>query len=324
MGAKGAVRHQLVHPAADHPHQIEIRRPGIRTHVVDPSRLSRVRNALQGARVVLDEQPVPHVPPVAVDGDGPPLQRGKDRDRYQLLGHLEGAVAVGAVADEDRQAVGAVPGPGEVVRGRLAGGVGGIRPVRRNIGEDAHRRLQRAVDLVGRDVQKAKGFPLRGRQSAPVRGRRLQQRHRPLHVGGHEVHRPVDGAIDVGFGREMDHRVRSGVRENPAQCATVANVGLLEGVVGSVEGDSQRLDVARVGQQVDGRDVPSRGDQPAHDARSDEARSARDQYAFQGATPPAFPDSERRALPPPTPFAGQPGRRSHGGSLASRMASRTP
>ena len=86
---------------------------------------------------------------VAAAGDT--LDRRKDGDRHQLLRHLARAVAVGAAARQNRQPERPLPGPGEVVRSRLARGVGGARAAGARLGEDAGVPVpERAVDLVGR------------------------------------------------------------------------------------------------------------------------------------------------------------------------------
>ena len=115
-----AVGHELVHPAADCPHHVDVRHLRVRPDVVDLARLSLANDQLQGACVIFDMEPVTHILAVAVDGDGPSLQSGEDGDRDQLLRHLVGTIVVGTMADHDRQPERAPPGPGEVVRGRLA------------------------------------------------------------------------------------------------------------------------------------------------------------------------------------------------------------
>ena len=87
--------------------------------------------------MVFDEKPVANVRAVAVNGDRSSLQSGEDDDRDQLLRQLIGAVIVGAVTDQHRQAEGPVPCPREMVGGRLARRVGRVRPVRRRLGERA-------------------------------------------------------------------------------------------------------------------------------------------------------------------------------------------
>ena len=176
-----------------------------------------------------------------------------------------------------------MPRPSEVIRGRLARRVGRVRPVRRGIGEDA-RATERAVDFVGRDVQETKGLLRAGPQTAPILGCRLEQRHRPLHVGGNEVHGTVDGTIHMGLGREVDHRVRARFGKSPAHGFGVSDVDLLDTVVRSVRSRSQGHDMARVGQHVQGHDLLAGRRQPPHHTRADEARPSRHQYAFHASS----------------------------------------
>ena len=271
-----AVGNEIVHPAADGPHQIEVRRLRVGPHVVDPARLSPAHDRLERAGVILDVEPVPHVAAVAVHRDRPSLQGGQDGHRNQLLRHLAGSVVVGAMADQDRQAEGAAPGPGEVVRGRLARRVGRVRPVRRRLGEDS-RGPERSVDLVGRYVQEAEGLPRRRRQAPPVFGGRLEQRHRALDVGGHEVHGAVDRTVDVGLGREVDHRVGPRVAEDAAHRLRVPDVGAPQIVVRGLQGRAERFDAAGVGERVERHHLLAGRHQPPHHAGADEPRPARDQ-----------------------------------------------
>ncbi len=96
----------------------------------DPSRLLRTerarregrsrRSALlqhrdEAAGVILDVDPVALVLAVAVDGEVLALQRVERSSRDQLLGEVPRPVIVRAVGHQHRQAVGLVPGAGQVV-----------------------------------------------------------------------------------------------------------------------------------------------------------------------------------------------------------------
>ena len=76
--------------------------------------------------MVLDVEPVAHLQAVAVDRQGLAGQRVDDDQRDQLFGEVVGAVVVGAIGGEHRQAVGVVPGAHQVVAGGLAGRVGAV------------------------------------------------------------------------------------------------------------------------------------------------------------------------------------------------------
>ena len=134
------------------------------------------------------------------------------------------------MADHDRQSEGPTPGPNEVVRVRLARRVVRVGLVLRRIAEDPGR-PEGAVDFIGRNMQKTKPPPRPRLQFTPVLGRGPEHRHRPLHVGSDEDHGAVDGAIHVGLGAEMDHRIRPRLQEDLPHGLTVSDVGLLETVV---------------------------------------------------------------------------------------------
>ena len=104
--------------------------------------------------MVLDVEPVAHVAAVPVDRQALPLDRVQDHEGDELLGELVGAVVVRAVGEEGRQAVRLVVRAHEVVGARLRGRVGRVRRVGRRLREGPGR-AERAVDLVGRDVQEA-------------------------------------------------------------------------------------------------------------------------------------------------------------------------
>jgi hypothetical protein len=74
-------------------------------------------------------------------------------------------------------------------------------------------------------------------------------------VGLDEVFRAVDGAVNVAFGREVHHRARPMLFEQPPEQRRVADVALHEAVPGVAGQRGQVLQVAGVGQgvQVDHR-----------------------------------------------------------------------
>ncbi len=110
---------------------------------------------------------------------------------------------------------------------------------------------QRAVDLVGRHVQEAEGRLLLGRQRAPVAAHGFEQPEGAEHVGLDEVLGPVDGAVHVGFGREVDDGARLVLGQQAVDQRAVADVALHEDVVRIALERRQGLEVAGIGQLVE-------------------------------------------------------------------------
>ncbi len=131
----GRVGHQLVQRGADGAHDLQV---GARLPGADGQGGAGLRlldSEHQGLGVVVDEQPVPLVGAVAVDGQRLALQRVERDQRDQLLRELPRAVVVGGVGDEGGAAVGVVPGPDQVVGRRLAGRIGAAGIIGRGLGE---------------------------------------------------------------------------------------------------------------------------------------------------------------------------------------------
>src|SRR5208282_4578994 len=74
--------------------------------------------------VILDVQPVPNVAAGAVYRKLPALETVEDRQWDEFLGKMVGAIVVGAIGDQDGQAIGVMPTPNEVVGGSLRCGIG--------------------------------------------------------------------------------------------------------------------------------------------------------------------------------------------------------
>ncbi len=124
------------------------------------------------------------------------MQGVEDHQGDQLLRILARAVVVGAAADHRLGPVGVGVGGDEQVAGRLRRRVGRGRVERRGLGEGA--RLDRAVDLVGGDLEVAGEAELTGG---------VEQRPGADQVGAGEGVLIVDRAVDVGLGGEVDDRV---------------------------------------------------------------------------------------------------------------------
>ena len=77
---------------------------------------------------------------------------------------------------------------------------------------------------------KAEPLTTSGRQTAPIAEARLEQGIGADDVGLDERGRAVDRAVDVTFGRQVHHRVRSIPREQPVEATPVADVDPLEAI----------------------------------------------------------------------------------------------
>ncbi len=273
--------------------------------------------------MVLDVEPVAHVAAVAVDRQAAALDGVEDHQRDQLLGELVGAVVVRAVRDQHGQPVGLVPGPDQVVGPGLRGGVGRVRGVGRRLGEQAVR-PERAVDLVGRDVQEAEAR--RGRRLvAQVEARRLEQLVGAHEVRAHEAGRVVDRAVDVRLGREVDDRLGPPLADERAHGRAVGDVAVHERVARVLRDVRQALQVAGVGERVQ-HDHPRlrAGERVAHEVAADEAGAAGDEDRAHATSRPARGSDRARPRSAPRSPAGCAGSPRTPRRARTRAAARRP
>ena len=282
QGECGRPGPQFVDQGADAADDLDVRLLAVAADVVGLARLAAVKHAPQGPAVVLDEQPVADVHAVAVDRQLLALGRVEDHQRDQLLGELVRPVVVRAVGHQHRQAVGVVVGPGQMVGRGLGGRIGRTGIVGRLLREKAGR-PQRAVDLVGRDVQKAELALFRLGQLRPVAQGGVEHVKRAQHVGHHELRRIVDRAIDVRLGGEMYDRRGPMLGKGLIDGGPVGDVGLDEGVGIALDHRLQRIEVAGIGQGVEIGDpgLPL-GDRGPHETTADEAGAAGDENVLHG------------------------------------------
>src|SRR5690606_36592960 len=183
-------------------------------------------HGVQRLGVVADVEPVADVFTAAVNGDGFAAQGLEDDDGDELFGELIRAVIVGAVGHEHGEAVGVVPGAGEVIAGGLAGGVGRVRIVGGGLGERGGVGGQAAVNLVGGNVQEAEaGAGLAG-EGIEVGAGGLEEGVGAGDVGLDERAGAVDGAINVAFGGEVHDPVGAEFGEVFGERGGVGDVGL--------------------------------------------------------------------------------------------------
>ena len=229
-----------------------------------------------------DVQPVPDLQPVAVEGQRLIVERVRDEQRDELLGVVVRAVRVRTAGDDGVEAVGDDVRPDEQLAGGLRGGVRGTR--RERVGLDRATGLDRAVDLVGRDLEVADRPAGPGPFETGV-----EQDVDADDPGPQERLRVEDRPVDVRFRREVDHGIRVGDERTDGD--GIGDVAADErqpgGLLGIVEDRSQVRLVAGVGERVEHRDpgpvAPS--EHLADVARADEAGPAGDQEARAGAGP---------------------------------------
>src|SRR3984957_13951829 len=107
-------------------------------------------------------------------------------------------------------------GADQVVGSRLGGRVRAVGRVRRGLRKSRVLGAERAVDLVGRNVQKAKpGFFLLS-QFRPIGSGFLKQAESAVHIGAHEIVWTMDGAVYLSLCREVHNGAGTVVRQKIA------------------------------------------------------------------------------------------------------------
>src|ERR1019366_1240968 len=93
------------------------------------------------------------------------------------------AVVVRAVGREGRKVVGVLERANEMVAGGFRSGVGGVGGERGLLGKRRIGQRERAVDLVGRNVEKAEGGFARLGELAPVKSGAVEETERADDIG---------------------------------------------------------------------------------------------------------------------------------------------
>lgn len=243
-------RPDLVECVADRAHDLDIRPLGQSADVVDLARTAPLEHPTDGCAVVAHVEPVAHLQPVAVDRQRLERERVADHQRDQLLGELPRAIIIGAVGREDRQAVCVVVGPHQVVGGGLAGAVGTVGLVTVGLSECRRARLERPIDLVGRDVEEAEVAPPRLRQTTPVGPHGFEEALRAQHVGLHEGLGALNGAVDVALGRKIEDGAGPVAREQLRHELRVRNVSAREHVTWVALEGREAVEVAGISERV--------------------------------------------------------------------------
>lgn len=238
-----------------------------------------LHNTPDGGAVVGDEEPVPDIEAIAVDGQGFAFEGIKDHEGDEFFRELEGAVIIRAVGEGGGQAVGLVVGAHKMVGGGLGGGVGGVGGVGGGLGEEA-RLAQGAEHFVGGDVVK-KFHLVRIVAGGLQKGIGAEDIGVDKFVGGD------DGAVDVAFGGEVGDGVDLIFSDGILDSGGIADVGLDEDIaVADLFGEVEEGEgVAGVGEFVevdDARRAVLLREEPADEVDADEAGTAGDEEVLDG------------------------------------------
>ena len=161
-----------------------------------------------------------------------------------------------------------------MVAGRLAGGIRGMGAVRRGFRKQAVP-AQSTVHFVGGNVMEAETllpFPLQG--AVVIQGG-LKHGKSPHHVRGNEIARIVNGAVHMGFRRQVHHPVRGILLHGAPHQFGIPHVRMQKTVRGQVCHVIQGMNVARISQGVNVQDFTAALQQQPDQIGADESGSAR-------------------------------------------------
>ena len=168
-----------------------------------------------------------------------------------------------------------VSGADEKIGAGLAGGIGAVRRQWRRLAERGVIGPERAVDLIGGDLNVAGDLRLPGG---------IEEALGAEHVGPQERRRVVDRPIHVALGREVDDRIEPPLRDKLEDRCPVRDVSLHETVSWVACQVSQIVRVAgvRQGVQVRDRNVRVSLELETHEVGPDEPAASRHQDPFHG------------------------------------------
>ena len=203
---------------------------------------------VDGAAMVFRVEPVPHVGPVAIDGEGLIFQRMNEHEGDELLRELVWTIIVGAAGDGHGHAVGAVPRLHEKVGRRFRGGIRAGRMERRGLSEEEVFPLERqvAVHFVGRDLMET---------ADAVEAAYIEE-----HAGAHDVRleedaRVGDGAVHVALRSEIHHHVGLFLFKQLIDEVPICDISPHEGEAGLLPDGREGLQVPRIGELVQAEDL---------------------------------------------------------------------
>ena len=149
--------------------------------------------------MIFHVHPVAYVHSVTVHRQRLVPQRAGDHQRNELFGELVRPVVVGAARNQRGQLEGLAVRAYQQIGRRLARRIWAIARDRRSLAERWVVGPERAVDLVGADMEK----PERARPGSQLRATRFEQRERSLDVRFHENTGTHNRPIHVRLGGEV-------------------------------------------------------------------------------------------------------------------------
>ena len=201
--------------------------------------------------VVAHMQPIANLAAIAVDGQGLLLEAIQDHEGDELFRKLRGTVIVRAIDGDKGNFVGVKIGAGKVIAGRLGGGVRTVGGEARRFGKRRVLRRQGAEDFVGGDMNETKSRFLLRSEALPMVKRGFQQTQGAEHVGLNKNLGRVDRAIDMAFGRKVDHARDPMFLQQGGDRGGVADVALRKGVTRDFFQFLQVGKIARIGELVE-------------------------------------------------------------------------
>ncbi|MNE20395.1 hypothetical protein D3C80_1135120 [compost metagenome] len=167
-----------------------------------------------------------------------------------------------------------------MIRTGLGGGIRRAGCIGCGFGEQVIRAFQVAIHLIGGNMVKAECALLRRRQVTPITAGRFEQAVSADNIGLDKVRRPIDGAIHMGFGRQVHYRRGLKLAEYHIERSTVADIYLIEAIAWRIGHRSQRLEIASIGKFVEVGDLcGSVSEQVANHCGANKAGTAGDENA---------------------------------------------
>ena len=211
----------LIVNAAEMPHQIQVIVFVVTADIVGLAVAPVVKDRIHGPNMIAHVEPIPHIGPCPVHGDGSAFGQGADHHGDELLGVLPRAVIVGAIGEDHGQTVGMVVSADKVIGGRLGGGIRGAGIVG---GGFVKQTLcaQAAVHLVGGNMVEQTPAPVG--MLTPGRQRRIEQGHRADNIGAHKFHGVGNGAVHMAFGSQVHHPIEGVLGKEPLHQFGIADI----------------------------------------------------------------------------------------------------